>query len=63
MEKFRQVTELDRPGGISEEELLTLYTEVQQLLQQVVQEGQELAPEAYEDSRAKLEGLNKRPMS
>lgn len=60
IEKFRQVTELDQPGGISEEELLTLYTEVQQLLQQVVQEGQELAPEAYEDSRAKLEGVNKR---
>ncbi len=60
IEKYRQVTELDQPGGISEEELLTLYTEVQQLLQQVVQEGQELAPEAYEDSRAKLEGVNKR---
>jgi len=60
IEKFRQVTELDQPGGISEEELLTLYTEVQQLLQQVVQEGQELAPEAYEDSRAKLEGVDKR---
>lgn len=60
IEKFRQVTELDQPGGISEEELLTLYTEVQQLLRQVVQEGQELAPEAYEDSRAKLEGVDKR---
>ena len=60
IEKFDQIRLLDQPGGSSDEDLLTLYTEDQQLFNRVIENGQELLPEAWKVAQERVAEVNKR---
>ena len=61
---YRKAKEMDVPGGLSPEELLNLYQEAQRQYGQVVEQGQELLPEAVTVASERLEnaeeGVDKR---
>jgi len=54
LQKFRQAQEMDKPGGVSDEELLRVYRDCQRLLKTVAEKGEAYVPEAVADAREKL---------
>ena len=57
---YRKAQEMDKPGGLSPEELLNLYLEGQRLYGQVVDQGEVLLPEAVSVAQERLVVVDER---